>query len=32
MPESDMILEEGDRISILIKTNYIQDVVKIFLK
>ena len=32
MPESDMILEEGDRISILIKTKHINDVVKKFLK
>jgi trk system potassium uptake protein len=32
MPESNMILEEGDRISILIKTQFIKEVVKIFLK
>ena len=32
MPESDMILEEGDRISILIKTQFIKEVVKKFLK
>ena len=32
MPESNMILEDGDRISILIKTQHIKEVVKIFLK
>lgn len=32
MPESNMILEEGDRISILIKTQFIKEVVKKFLK
>jgi trk system potassium uptake protein TrkA len=32
MPESDLILEKDDRISILIKTQFIKDVVKKFLK
>ncbi len=32
MPESDVTIEDGDRISILIKTQFIKDVVKKFLK
>jgi len=32
MPEPDIVLEEGNKISILIKTKSIKDVVKKFLK